>query len=118
MVSVGVTYANGASLGYACGTHIETGNLYVVPRKRVGIVPVKWTSRELAPLGNAVSRIVSLVFKVVKMAENEERSHTVDVGSWSKCRIPREDRGNVAIRAVDIVIFLPRTRLDAGFDTA
>lgn len=52
MVSVGVTYTNGASLGYACGTHIEMGNLYVVPRKRVGIVPVKWTSRELAPLGN------------------------------------------------------------------
>lgn len=44
----------------------------------------------------------------------EKRSRTIDVGPGSKCRISREDRGHVAVRAVDIVIFLPRTRLDAG----
>ena len=43
----------GGSRGYACGTHIDKGNRYVVPRKLTGSVPERCSSKALAPFEKA-----------------------------------------------------------------
>lgn len=53
IVSVGTTYIIGGSRGYACGTHIDNGNRYVVPRKLTGSVPERWSSKALVPFEKA-----------------------------------------------------------------
>lgn len=55
MDPVGVTYIKGGSRGYAWGTHMDRGNLYVFPRKLTGRVPDRCSSSALLPLGNAAA---------------------------------------------------------------